>query len=308
MSGSYLVEIDSSQRDVTEYPDPNNYVIKFNRPLYNISKISLVSIFLPLSQYTINTGNNTLKYDSIVVPLTKRDYSNGTELAANIQTDIRDGVPAASAMTVTFDPEVSRLTFSNTTSFSLTFDSRSPASVLGAAVPGLYEGTSITLSRIDLHGPGSLILSIDDNVQNEVFQEDYFSYFGRIFTGGGSAYRVLDKQDISIIENTFPRGTEPSMDSMHIRFRWMNFDEVFDYDFEMRNHVLKFKITCDLDKFIAGKSVESNETFSLPTALTLPEFENYRFVNNQKIMVYGGATIVLVLIILILSSVKKVKR
>ena len=34
----YLLEIDSSQRDTVKYPNPNDYIVTVNRPMYNINQ------------------------------------------------------------------------------------------------------------------------------------------------------------------------------------------------------------------------------------------------------------------------------
>jgi hypothetical protein len=34
----YTLDIDSSERDPTIYPDPNDYVIELQNPIYNVKK------------------------------------------------------------------------------------------------------------------------------------------------------------------------------------------------------------------------------------------------------------------------------
>ena len=89
---TYLLEIDSSQRDTVLYPNANDYMITVNRPMYNINQIKLISARIPLPQLTIDEFNNkitiNMEYDpgpptvvTSVVTLTKRDYLTGTALA-----------------------------------------------------------------------------------------------------------------------------------------------------------------------------------------------------------------------------------
>jgi hypothetical protein len=42
--------IDSSQRDVSVYPDSNNYVVTLENPIYDVSEIRLVSAHIPTPQ------------------------------------------------------------------------------------------------------------------------------------------------------------------------------------------------------------------------------------------------------------------
>ena len=44
--------IDSSQRDVSVYPDSNNYVVTLENPIYDVSEIRLVSARIPTPQTT----------------------------------------------------------------------------------------------------------------------------------------------------------------------------------------------------------------------------------------------------------------
>ena len=65
---TYLLEIDSSQRDTVKYPDPNDYVVTVNRPMYNINQIKLISARIPLPQWTIDTFNNKIKIGPVASP------------------------------------------------------------------------------------------------------------------------------------------------------------------------------------------------------------------------------------------------
>ena len=62
MEETYLLEIDSSQRDVALYPNSNTYSVTINRPIYNVSKIKLIAARIPLPQWTIDAHNDTFTY------------------------------------------------------------------------------------------------------------------------------------------------------------------------------------------------------------------------------------------------------
>ena len=62
MEEQYLLEVDSSQRDVVKYPNPNDYKVEINRPMYNISQVKLISARIPLSQWTVDEYNSNVTY------------------------------------------------------------------------------------------------------------------------------------------------------------------------------------------------------------------------------------------------------
>jgi len=301
---SYLLEIDSSQRDVAAHPNTNDYTIELNRPLYGVSDIKLVSGNIPFSQYTIDSHNSNLQYDTVSINLAKRNYTTGTDFASNVQAEIRAAVSAASGMTVVFATSTDTLTFSNTSSFGLNFTTNSPAYTMGF-VKGLYSGTKIVSNPIDLAGPGAIILSMGSDarvpIENDISQLNYTQYLGRILKSSGN---YIGRDDP--IEHNFNRGSETSITSLNIKFYSQNFGQTLPYDFKLRNHVLKFEIKCSLDKFIVTKENENvKRMFELPPEINLPSFEEgYRILGDKRVMVYGGAAIVLILIVMILASFK----
>lgn len=301
---SYLLEIDSSQRDVDTHPNTNDYTIELNRPLYGVSDIKLVSGYIPFSQYTIDSHNSNLYYDSVLINLTTRNYTNGDDFASNVQSDIRAGATGASGMTVVFDSTTDSLTFSNASSFVLNFTINSPAYTMGF-VTGSYSGTVITSNAIDLDGPNALILSLGSDarvpIENDISQLNYTQYMGRILKSSGN---FIGRDDP--VEHKFNRGSETSITSLNIKFYSQNFGQTIPYDFKLRNHVLKFEIKCSLDKFIVTKENENvKRMFELPPEIKLPSFtEGYRVMSDKRVLVYGGAAIVLILIVMILASFK----
>lgn len=108
----YLVDIDSSERDPIEYPNPNDYTIRLNNRIYDITSIKLVSARIPNCQPLINSGNRQFEVNGVSVVLDEGTYTNGADLASNLQ--IQMAPPNTAVDTVSFDPFTSKLTFSNT--------------------------------------------------------------------------------------------------------------------------------------------------------------------------------------------------
>ena len=323
MEATYLLEIDSSQRDVTLYPNSNTYTVSLNRPMYNVSNIKLVSGRIPLPQWTIDAFNDTFKYNlngagDITVTIAQQDYLTGAGLATELTTQL-----TAVSITASFDINTGAITFTHATlPFTLTMGSNSPAAVLGL-LPNTTSSSvanNIITGSIDLGGPTSLILSLSadrrDDIKNVLYVEGGedsvpMHYFGRIITVAYTEKRLINFNGNSDpVRNLFYKGTEGYMDKIDINFFWNNFKEVNPYDFKLRNHVLKFEITCSLDKLSLSKENDMNKRLvELPPKLELDRFNStFRIWGNKQFMVYGGASIVLGLIVLILSSFKYRRR
>jgi hypothetical protein len=59
---SYVVLIDSSQRDLLLYPDPNNYVIDLDFAIKNVIGFEIIDSSVPRTMYSIDKYNNTFYY------------------------------------------------------------------------------------------------------------------------------------------------------------------------------------------------------------------------------------------------------
>jgi len=59
---AYTFIIDSSDRDRSVYPDPNNYVINFSTPFKNVIGMEIIDASIPRAMYTVDIDNNELYY------------------------------------------------------------------------------------------------------------------------------------------------------------------------------------------------------------------------------------------------------
>lgn len=81
----YLL-IDSSDRDHKKYPDPDKYKIRLRSSLRDITSIELTKARLPLSSFTINEYNNTLRYQQTLTQVNGGTYSEITIPVGNWTT------------------------------------------------------------------------------------------------------------------------------------------------------------------------------------------------------------------------------
>lgn len=59
---SYIILIDSKNRDLEIYPDPNYYEVNFNVPFKNVIGFDIIDTSIPRTMYSVDKYNNTLYY------------------------------------------------------------------------------------------------------------------------------------------------------------------------------------------------------------------------------------------------------
>ena len=180
-----------------------------------------------------------------------------------------------------------------------------PASVLGfnnSNISGQI-GTSTTNIRsnvIDLHGPTSIVIMLTagaDLLTRPVYNQGPSSniatignldatesrYFGRLISGRGLGNEFLTFKDDYPIESKFNKGSESSISEFKVQFFYTIGTRLVPYDFGMRNHTLKFKITCSLDKF---KPLKDQKVYNkiLPPPVELPAVKRQQRVDKSKLL------------------------
>ena len=71
--------IDSSKRNKSEYPNPNNYSITFDMPFKNVFGIEVLDVSIPKTMYNIDINTNILK---IYINTTKNPIENLNDIAS----------------------------------------------------------------------------------------------------------------------------------------------------------------------------------------------------------------------------------
>jgi len=57
--------VDSSNRNINAYPEPNNFVITFSEPIRNVFGIEVLDATIPVAMWTIDEYNNKLAYSHV---------------------------------------------------------------------------------------------------------------------------------------------------------------------------------------------------------------------------------------------------
>ena len=285
----YILDVDSSERDSNLYPNPNDYVVTLNTPLYNVTNISLISARIPTSQLLVNSGNKVITLDGVDYTLDEKNYSNAAVLAS----DLEQKFAGSNVTSVTYSSNTNTLTFSNvgtSNNFSFDFGENSPSGILGFN-GNTVSSTSGTLSAgfTDLAGPSNLIMKLSCNgndLDKDVFWNDVI-YTGRILTSNVLGdYIDYNGHDDPVV-HYFHKGPEKSVTRMRVRFYYNNKTTLIPYDFRMADHVLKFKIKCSLDK-LQGL----DRTQVIPEPYFKPQKRNYVVLISVAIMVILGFLLV----------------
>jgi len=184
----YTLDIDSSERDPTVYPNPADYVIELKSPIYDVNKISIASARIHASQLLINDRNNTFTVtnttDTTVATVTL-DNGNykGTTLATELGTKLTTAV--GETVTVVYDSDDNTLKFTaasdefrfdfygGTNGFAnATAGYTTPHDILGFPPSNVASiSTVITSGSINLQGPDALILKLSSGSEefNKLF-------------------------------------------------------------------------------------------------------------------------------------------
>jgi hypothetical protein len=270
-------EVDSGERDPALYPTPNDYTFKFNRPLYNVSSLRIVSGSIPKTQLLINSGNKYLNINgSNTVVLTEGTWDTGNLLANTLTSQLVNFDGRSNSISVSFSTVTSKLTFTGTTAFSFKFlsSNSNPAEVFGFSQVNTASNTVITSPGVvNLTGPASLVLAISSGAENFI-QDVYsgggsgkFTATGRFVFGhiniGNTLY--LSGNPNEKLEHLFYTGNQKVINDIRLRFFYTNGSKLVPYDFGNRNHMLKFEAECAIDKLeSAALASEAAPTDELP--------------------------------------------
>lgn len=173
---TYLV-IDSLDRDLAKYPEPNDYVVPLPTNIRNADAIQLLSFQMTRTETNIYSGNNTytvsIGSNSYTGSITIQEMDTGSNLASTLESSIRSAT-GNNNFVVSYVPASGTISISNTVAYSLTI-TEGFARLTGLFATTLPRGAgtvSATLSggnylitgtrSIDLLGVPYVIVSIND--------------------------------------------------------------------------------------------------------------------------------------------------
>ena len=276
----HTLDIDSGERDPVLYPNPGDYVVHLKNPIYDVSKISLISARIHNSQYLIHARNNQFDINGTTVTIPIGNYS-GLDLAQAVVTASNDITSAV------FDKETNAITFTGSEPFTFEFYGgangyttgtngyTTPHDILGLPASNVSSTTSspytLETGSINLQGADAIIVKLSsgsDEFNKTVFSETPF-YTGRILLCGD----VINYSGVDdAVEHNFDSGSQKTISSLRVQFYYSSNNRLIPYDFRNANHILKLAVTCSTDKLENVLKVERD--FSLPPPMSIPELED----------------------------------
>lgn len=300
----YTFDIDSSERDPILYPNPNDYVIELKNPIYDVTKISLISARIHASQLLINERNNTFSVSGTTVSLSNNNY-DGKSLAAELVAQ------SSNITSAVYDSNINSITLTGDYPFSFDFyggingyiktgEYTTPHDILGLPASNISsDGTTLTTGSINLQGPDALVVKLSSG--SEEFNKTVFSdtpfYTGRILMCGDVVN--YSGADDAVVHN-FDSGPQKSIQSLRVQFFYSSNNRLIPYDFRHANHVLKLAIECSTGKPQTVPRVTKD--FSLPPPVRIPEFENPKRWNG---LVYIFLIVVTGLVFILFTRPRK---
>lgn len=296
----YILDIDSDERDYTKYPNSNDFTIDLNRPLYSVSDFRLISANIPITQLTINKGNQNFEVDGQLITLEEKRYTDPSVLAIDLQSKLSP--PTTNVDSVVFDTDTMSYIFSNTSGGINTFSFKFYSGQYGSNTNSEYGTTATILGFeqldisstfnpisgsheirggvVDLHGPSSLLLRItngSDDMQKKIYNKNgEFHYTARIMTSTNWGMMYYKGND-DPVEYYFQEGKFKSINLLRFRFYFVNGLKLIPYDFGNRNFSLKFKVTCYIDK-LKPLMLQSSQEDVLTEEVVSPDYSKYAIV------------------------------
>tara|TARA_B100000287_G_C20576558_1_gene758686 strand:+ start:75 stop:998 length:924 start_codon:yes stop_codon:yes gene_type:complete len=278
----HTLDIDSGERDPISYPNPADYVVTLKTPIYDVTKISMISARIHNSQFLINERNNTFTINSTTVSIPNGNY-NGRDLASNVVQE-SGGILTSSS----FDKDTNAITFNGGSNFTFKFytgingyntyvsGKTTPHDILGLPANDITStGNTLTTGSINLQGADAIIVKLSsgsDEFNKTIFSESPF-YTGRILMCGD----VINYSGVDdAVEHNFDSGAQKTISSLRVQFYYSSNNRLIPYDFRNANHILKLAVTCSTDKFVNIPKLMRDD--NLPPPLSIPEFEdNHRW-------------------------------
>lgn len=307
----HTVDVDSGERDPVLYSTPSDYVIPLKTPLYDVTKIHLVSARIP-HQSVVHDFNNkfTIEIDAFAsddataipdagsydVELTARDFASGTALKDHVVARI-----AAAGITtidqVDWQSTTNSLKFSNVAStgvlsYDYTFkfntgtdgwstdskDRTTPNQVLGftSADQRSQVGVIEQTGRVNFeHATKMYVLKISTG--SDEFNQD--CYTDTPFYTGTLLNTTLDPSERfmffsgqdDIVLHEFIRGPQKHVDGLRIQWFSRENNKIVPCDFRGQDHALKFTITGNLDRTLNLPKIVEEDVLELPPPINIPE-------------------------------------
>lgn len=268
-SSTYVLSIDSRDRDRTLFPSAGNYTVKLPRIYGNVEKVELLDVQLPTSFYVFDatnssmtvslyTGGGATLHTTETVTIPSGNYNSSTLLTA-----VQDAMDAAFiadgvTFTVTLNTTNLLLTFTNDLGYYMEFDTTtgvgSGGTDWGLAYYLGFDKETTSTRATTLTAPNTINLNPVTYVYLDIDPLNHLDISGRDGTEGVQKYAFakiplpdvsfnimyLDSKTVSIPPAVL---TPPVAKLERLRIKWKKYDNTL-VDFNDTEHSFQLRLTC----------------------------------------------------------------
>ena len=298
----HTLDIDSGERDTTIYEYSNNYSVTLKTPLYNVTKLEVVSARIPRNRI-INYFNNKFTihddFGTYDVELDPLDNSiAGTPSETTVATFVKNAIAAAGCDTVDqVAYSYSKFQFSNvaaTNEFNLDFyngvdgwssnvmNRTTPNQIFGLNTSNVSSSSSVIKGGDPgvAFGPKTFVLKISTGPDD--FNQDSYTntpFYTGVFMNNDddSTYSSAQKyytfygSDDSFVHE-FNNGSQREISNLKIEWYYKENNKLIPVDFYERDNAIKLRIHGSTDKLESLPKVPLevvNE--EVPPPINIPE-------------------------------------
>lgn len=327
----HQLTIDSGQRDPSLYPNPNDYTVELEKPIYNVSNIKLVSARIPTPQLPVCATNNNIVFrakhqdgtifdgslsltDSPSHPLVTGPQITGAFSSIGAGYDFEFSYDATRNKLIIGQPKdpnginLQQLTFFFKTGQDGYDDSSSEHTTMHQVLGFLPQdvdligGAATDFSVMNLNGPNSLVLRISsgsDQLSQSLPTAGQTPFYTSHILLNGTDFVNFNGTDDKVTHD-FHSGPLISLSDLRFEFFYMSHGRLIRYDFRQQDHVLKFEVTCSTDKLenlipLELPSSPEKKAVNIPeeTKRNLYDFEFKTEYLYIMLIVFTGLTLVL---------------
>lgn len=247
----YRYIIDSRDRNLAYYPNPNSYEIQLTENIHDVQSVELVSYEFPFTKYLINESNNTFIWekDSTVNEFTisTGDYESGEDFVDELNAN-----KATSSFSFAWNSlkkcikinAIDKITLKNRGADVKrnSYDKLSPTyrsklmKVIGLGLDDIeIQGTYTFPYKVNFKPEGYIIMNIGRTTLN--FSENDTTH---------KCFALIKKDDIDnkYIDKNYIKYYNPPIPAMNsIKVTFHDYDGE-PYDFQNQDHVFELNITC----------------------------------------------------------------
>lgn len=251
----YRYVIDSRDRNLSHFPDPNNYEINLSEDIHDVQSVELLSFDVPFTKYLINPSNRTFYYkvdgDDYEFNIDEGDYNSVAELVTELN-DKKDSAPFTfhemlkqNKIKITYDGEKAitlvclgdEIQKNNYPRLSKTYKSQL-MKILGLSLKNHTFSGSVEFPfphRVDMRKDKYMVMNLGQSSVN--FSENNPTH---------KSFAIIKKDDLDnkYIDSNYKKFFNPPIPSM-AKLR-ISFKDYYGqlYDFQNQDHLIELMFCC----------------------------------------------------------------